>query len=181
MERDAWHRFTRRVAEPFDRLSRSHEAWLGCLVDYFDRGSSWQKLEGAEELLTLLKAKGYRLAVLSNWHGILDEILRFQGISDLVDVVLTSSRVGRKKPHPLMFRSALEQLEVAESAVIHVGDSLEEDVAGALGVGIRPIYLQREERCLETAPAVPVIRSMNELWNVIESVSGTKSEKDPNR
>jgi putative hydrolase of the HAD superfamily len=151
------------------------------LVDYFDRGSSWKKLPGVDELLASLRRKGYRLAVVSNWHGILEEILRYHGVMGVVDVVLTSSQVGRKKPHPLMFRSALERLDASESATIHVGDSLEEDVAGAQEVGIRPVYLQREACCLETAPGVPVIRSMEELWEVLWSEGKTKTEKAPNR
>jgi putative hydrolase of the HAD superfamily len=183
MEREAWHRFTWQVARPFERLASFHESWLSTLVDEFDHGAAWQVLPGVRETLRELRRQGNRLGVVSNWHGVLGQILAHHGLGSMLDLVLTSAEAGRKKPHPAIFRSALDRLEVRAPEVLHVGDSWEEDTLGALAVGIRPIHLDREpdpnRYCLETAPTVPVIRSIGEVVPILEKMVDPKSEKDP--
>jgi putative hydrolase of the HAD superfamily len=169
MEREAWYRFTFCVAEPFAGLRAAHEEWLRLLVGYFDRGDSWVVLPGGREVLRQLREQGCRLAVVSNWHESLEGILRFHGLAELVDEIVISSRLGRKKPHPLMFDWAMERMGLDRAKVIHVGDSWREDVVGGLNAGLRVVYFDRRGDCPESEPAVPVIRSLSELldggWN----------------
>jgi putative hydrolase of the HAD superfamily len=69
-----------------------------------------------------------------------------------VEVVLDSAVVGVAKPDPEIFRVALGRLGVpAGQEVLHVGDSLRYDVAGALAAGIRPVHLDPYGYC--PAPA----------------------------
>ena len=50
--------------------------------------------------------------------------------------------VGVAKPDPEIFRLALDALGVpAGGAVLHVGDSLRYDVAGALAAGLQPVHM----------------------------------------
>src|SRR5262249_23437225 len=52
-------------------------------------------------------------------------------------VILDSAVVGVAKPDPGIFRIALDALNVpADGSVLHVGDSLRYDVAGALAAGL---------------------------------------------
>ena len=53
---------------------------------------------------------------------------------------------GRVKPHPTIFKAALELLGVAPAEAVMVGDSLEEDIEGARALGMRAILVDREER-----------------------------------
>jgi putative hydrolase of the HAD superfamily len=65
-----------------------------------------------------------------------------QGIN--VGVVIDSAVVGVSKPDPQIFALALAALglsDVDRSTVVHVGDSLRYDVAGALAAGVRPLHL----------------------------------------
>jgi len=74
------------------------------------------------------------------------------------------------KPHPSIFSSALQLLGVAPSDAVMVGDSVRQDIEGALNVGMRAILLNRGDHA---APAVvgdqrvPVIRSLRELPNLV--------------
>jgi putative hydrolase of the HAD superfamily len=71
------------------------------------------------------------------------------------------------KPHPSIFEAALRLVGVEAAHAVMVGDSVRQDVEGALGAGMKAVLLQRGEgphaadRAL--ASRVPVIRSLREL------------------
>ncbi|HEV2786980.1 MAG TPA: HAD hydrolase-like protein, partial [Solirubrobacteraceae bacterium] len=71
-----------------------------------------------------------------------------------------------RKPAPGIFRRALALAGAApdEGRALHVGDSLEADVAGALGAGLRAVLVARAGSWPAEVPAgVPVVRSLGEL------------------
>jgi len=57
--------------------------------------------------------------------------------------VITSESVRAYKPRPQVFQAALKALRASPAEVVHVGDSLNEDVAGASRVGMRTIWVNR--------------------------------------
>ena len=65
-----------------------------------------------------------------------------QGLENCFDTVIISGEVGVKKPDPAIFSLALDQTGLAPDQVVYVGDT-QEDVAGAMAAGIRPILLAR--------------------------------------
>ncbi len=93
--------------------------------------------------LSALRARGLRLLVVSNWDVSLGSILERLGLAASLDAVLTSAAVGVRKPAPEIFESALRIAGVHASDAIHVGDRLDEDIAGALRSGIEPVWLRR--------------------------------------
>jgi putative hydrolase of the HAD superfamily len=171
LEKEAWFQFTRAVADPFGVLRDQHETWLARLVEYFDRGESWRLVPEAQNVLTELRSSGLKLAVVSNWHDILESILIHHGLADQLDAIVISSRVGRKKPHREIFTHGLDQFGLSASEGVHVGDSWEEDCVGAIKAGMQAVHFDRTRDpeadpaglCLESKPALPVIRSLGEL------------------
>jgi 2-haloacid dehalogenase len=79
--------------------------------------------------------------------------------------VVISETVRAYKPHPRMFETALEQLNLAPHEVLHVGDSQVDDLQGAKGAGLRVAWLNRRGRSrLPGIPAPDVeIRDLSEL------------------
>ena len=69
-------------------------------------------------------------------------VLSDNGLEYCFDSVIISGEVGVKKPDPAIFSFGLEQTGLAPSDVVYVGDT-QEDVAGAIAAGIRPIFLAR--------------------------------------
>ena len=72
------------------------------------------------------------------------------------------------KPHPSIFSAALQLLDVAPADAVMVGDSVRQDVEGALGAGMRAILLHRGETAVPEhdelhARGVVVIKSLAEL------------------
>ena len=114
--------------------------------------------------LRALRAAGLTLVVTSNWDCSLGDWLEPLGLLELVDGVVTSAVVGVAKPDPAPFRRALEVAGVEAGRAVHVGDSLENDVAGARAAGIRAVLLARDG---EPPPGVEAIRSLERLPSLI--------------
>ena len=91
-----------------------------------------------------LKERGYRLGIISNWGFQLNEILRLQGVLDLFDSVITAMDVGYAKPHPEIFKAALEDLDVGANEVVFVGSSFASDIVGAQRAKMQTILYDPE-------------------------------------
>jgi putative hydrolase of the HAD superfamily len=119
------------------------------------------EFEDVRPALRAARDRGCRLVVVSNWDVSLHQVLERLDLVGLVDGVVTSAEVGERKPAPAIFHRALELAGVAASDALHVGDSLEEDVAGARAAGIEPILLTRGRP--PGSAGVRVIASLLEL------------------
>ncbi len=84
-----------------------------------------------------------------------------------VGVVIDSAVVGVAKPDPAIFHIALNALQVPpDGNVVHVGDSLRYDVAGALAAGLQPVHLDPYEFCPEP-DSHPHIRRLADLPSLL--------------
>lgn len=123
----------------------------------------------AAGVLSTLRTRGLKLAVVSNWDVSLPDALRRTGLEGLVDAVVTSAAVGASKPSPAIFAAALEAVGAAASDALHVGDSVAHDVHGALRAGIGPVLVRRASAPASPSPdgdvpaGVPVISALDEL------------------
>jgi putative hydrolase of the HAD superfamily len=90
------------------------------------------------------RTRGVRLVVVSNWDVSLHDVLAQAGVSPLLHGVVTSAEYGARKPDPAIFAAALELAGVSASRAVHVGDSLEDDVAGARAAGIEAVLIRRD-------------------------------------
>jgi FMN phosphatase YigB (HAD superfamily) len=103
----------------------------------------FRAFEDAAPALADLRAQGLRLVCVSNWDYALPEVLGRVGLRPLLDGVVTSAAAGARKPEPGIFRAALRLAGSPAGEALHVGDSSEEDVAGAKAAGIRALLLDR--------------------------------------
>jgi putative hydrolase of the HAD superfamily len=123
-------------------------------------------------LLTAARRQGIRVVVVSNWDASLSRLLADLWLAELLDGVVTSAEVGATKPDPEIFREALRVAEVEPGEAIHVGDSIDEDVAGATAAGIEPVLLRRRPVYTQRHVGVPIvdvttIKSLTELARVL--------------
>jgi putative hydrolase of the HAD superfamily len=116
--------------------------------------------------LAAIRARGLRMAIVSNANGTLCAHLDRIGVGSLVDCVLDSHDVGVEKPDPRIFEIALERSGADRGSTIHVGDFYQADVAGARAAGIRPVLL--DEGGLYEGVDCPRVRSLDELVKRIE-------------
>jgi putative hydrolase of the HAD superfamily len=117
--------------------------------------------------LTLLRARGLSLVVVSNWDISLAPTLEALGLAGMLDAILTSAGVGAAKPAPEVFHAALALFDIPAREALHVGDDPSLDVAGARAAGVRPVLLRRSPAVgfpVVAAPAdVATIASLAEL------------------
>jgi putative hydrolase of the HAD superfamily len=97
----------------------------------------------AEPALGELRARGLRLIVVSNWDISLPRVLERCGLAGLVDETVTSAGAGARKPDPGIFNAALELAGADPGEALHVGDTEDEDLAGARAAGIRALLIDR--------------------------------------
>jgi putative hydrolase of the HAD superfamily len=108
------------------------------------------------EVLAELQTRGLTRVVCSNWDWDLAEALEEAGLSDLVDVVVSSAWAGARKPHPRIFEHTLAKAGLEPSEAFFVGDTWGPDVVGPSAMGIRPVYLLRADHWPDpTAPDDP--------------------------
>lgn len=90
----------------------------------------------------------YRLSVLSNTHypPVISKHLTAMGIKPLFAQIVTSVEYGLRKPHPAIFRHALERLGSSADQALYIGDTLLDDYQGAQSAGIRCVLIDPEGR-----------------------------------
>jgi FMN phosphatase YigB (HAD superfamily) len=93
--------------------------------------------------LESLRAAGLRLVCVSNWDISLPCVLDGCGLGAALDDVVTSAGSGARKPEPAIFAAALRVAGCEPGEALHVGDTPEEDVAGAAAAGIPHLLLDR--------------------------------------
>jgi putative hydrolase of the HAD superfamily len=104
------------------------------------------------------RRRGRRLVVVSNWDVSLNQVLDRLELAPLLDGIVTSAAAGVRKPAPAIFERALSLAGAGPEETVHVGDSLEEDVAGARAAGIEPILIRRAG-----GPAADGVRTIETL------------------
>jgi HAD superfamily hydrolase (TIGR01549 family) len=113
------------------------------------------------DVLRLVKAAGYPLAVVSNWQCGLRNFCVELGFGHAFDHVLASAEVGSAKPDAAIFNEACRRLKVPARRVLHIGDTLVDDFAGGRNAGLHVVLIRREQEPED--PEVPTIPSLNRL------------------
>ena len=113
---------------------------------YYAQHEVWHLMEGCRQTLDRLAARRVRLAVVSNFDSRLPGLLESLGIARFFEALVYSSRAGAAKPDGRIFELALQETGLPPSAVLHVGDSVEQDVQGAQAAGIRAVLFDPKGR-----------------------------------
>ncbi|MCS7099792.1 MAG: HAD family hydrolase [Sulfolobales archaeon] len=101
----------------------------------------------AAEAVELVKSEGYTTATLGNvmfWPGAVTRyILHKNGLLKYFDLTVFSDEVGLQKPSREIFEYVAGKLKLPVEEIVHVGDSLENDLAGALMSGAKAVLVNR--------------------------------------
>ncbi len=119
-------------------------------------------VDGALELLGLLRTRGYNIGVLSNgFTDVQNRKLRNCGLADKVDLMVLSDDIGVNKPDVRLFNHAMNRSgqDVAGKHMM-VGDNASTDILGAVRAGWRPIHLDISSDTLKMAGEVLVTPSL---------------------
>jgi len=142
MERAWWRGTVRRTFELAGARAPGDECFHA-LFERFAEPASWRLFPDVLPCLRALREAGLRLGIVSNFDSRLTRICEGLGLSSAADFVLASVEAGFAKPSRRIFEAAAELAGAAASRVLMVGDSWEEDVAGARAAGCRALLLDR--------------------------------------
>jgi putative hydrolase of the HAD superfamily len=135
------------VAEVLDDVTDT-EACFRLLYEHFARPTAWRVEPDAVSTIARLTARGYRLAIASNFDHRLRQVLAGGPFAGLPLVI--SSEIGWRKPAEAFFQAICGQLAVQPSELLYVGDDLPNDVDGARSAGCDAILFDPRN----TAPRV---------------------------
>lgn len=97
---------------------------------------------GALEAVVALKAKGFKLGLVSNGKSPFQERnFNALGVSSIFDTVIVSESVGYRKPQNEIFELACKEVGVMPRQAIFVGDNPTSDIDGANNCGIFTIFI----------------------------------------
>jgi len=116
--------------------------------------------------LRALRARGIRVALVSNCMENTRPLLSGLGVSALADVVVLSCEAGCAKPDARIYRQALDQLGVRAGAAVLVDDQ-PAFCAGAAAVGITALQIARGREPPSAAPGITVIGSLLEAIRLL--------------
>lgn len=161
---DIFVRYTRRIIEGMGGRG-AEDVLNACAKQIYVEWAAchhFHLYDDVADVMEQLSEGGIKVGLISNSHRSLDDFQAHFNLGASVVAAVSSAAHGYMKPHPSIFRTALDQAGVPAEASVMVGDSVAHDVEGARGVGIRPVLLHRADGATPNVD-VPIIRTLTEL------------------
>jgi putative hydrolase of the HAD superfamily len=138
--RDEWHDVVR---HSFLGISEVSPQLFDAIYDRFAQSDAWLIYDDVIPTLQTLESMGVKLAVISNWDDRLIPLLEKLGLATYFDEIVVSALHGAHKPEPGIFHHTAERLNVPIGHLLHIGDSVREDLEGALAAGASALRIRR--------------------------------------
>ena len=139
---EIWIAFTEKIVRGMGGDAEGARECATDMVREWERHENFSLYEDVLVVLDELRRHGMKIGLVTNGQRDLEEFVAHHGLE--VDAMVGSRLHGRTKPHPSIFVAALRMLEVEPGEAAMVGDSYEDDIAGARALGMRAILLDRD-------------------------------------
>jgi putative hydrolase of the HAD superfamily len=156
--RDEWQDV---VQHSFLGISDVSPQLFDAIYERFAQSDAWLIYDDVIPALQTLEGMGLKLAVVSNWDDRLVPLLEKLGLATYFDEIIVSAVHGCHKPDPKIFEFAAGVLGISVSGLLHVGDSLREDVQGARVAGANALRIRRSG--VEQDSDIPLLTAIPEL------------------
>lgn len=133
-------------------------------------GNVFFYMDGSKELVTRLRAEGYRQYVVTNGNNLTQaNKMKLSGLDQIMDGVFVSDLLGYPKPRKEFFDACFAALPgVERSECILVGDSLTSDMRGANNAGIAACWFNPEGKQKDLDVRTDYeIRRLDELLRIL--------------
>lgn len=155
---EAFRRTLRDIGRPNDSLASHLNR-----VYYKHRFEDVELFDDVLPTFNTLKEK-YKLGLLSNGNT----YPKHCGLEGMFQFVVFSQDHGVEKPNSKIFQIALLEAGCSKEEVLHVGDSLNDDIAGAINAGIKCVWLNRNQEKNDMGIKTDYeITSLSELSEII--------------
>jgi HAD superfamily hydrolase (TIGR01662 family) len=143
-DEELWVLFTERIIRGMGGAGADTHAAAVEMTRAWEEAGHFELYPDVAPTLAELRRHGLKVGLLSNTARDLDLFVAHHRLA--VDALLTSRAHGKTKPHQSIFREVLGRLGVTPPEAVMVGDSLEDDVEGALAIGMQALLVDREGR-----------------------------------
>lgn len=129
-------------------------------IFYAHEMTAWSLRPGALHALKSLQGAGFKIAILTNYNAdrVFQRTVDYLGLRPYLDLCLTSAAVEYRKPDARFFQIALDRWDALAYEVVVVGDSLKQDVTGAIETGCLSVLVGPEP---DRPPADPQVAHDN--------------------
>jgi HAD superfamily hydrolase (TIGR01549 family) len=152
-DEEIWVAFTERIIRGMGGdTDRAYE----CAVEMthaWEHAHNFDLFDDVLPVLADLRERGLKLGLVSNTGRDVEVFLAHHSLQ--IDAALSSRIHGKVKPHPTIFQAVLDRLGVVAEQSAMVGDSPEDDLEGARGLGMRAFLVDREGIFLDAEDRLP--------------------------
>lgn len=152
-DEEIWYAFAERIVRGMGGDSERARECAVELEKRWERSDNFDLYEDALPVLEELRRHGLKIGLVSNGARDLDQFVLDHRLE--VDAAIGSRAHGKTKPHPTIFLAALERLGARAEETAMVGDSPDDDVAGARALGMRAFLIDRRNQYPGEADRLP--------------------------
>ena len=147
-------------------LSDSEIHQIAVDMAHYINAKTLDLLHENKQVLEHLKQAGYPMALVSNFYGNINQVLKDAEIDGYFKDVIESAVVGVRKPNPAIFALGVCALDLPASQVLVVGDTYGKDIIPAHKLGCHTLWikgLQWEEKQVDESIPDGIIRKLSEM------------------
>ena len=131
-------------------------------------------IPGITKIIPQLAAE-FKLCIISDTiitpGNRLRELLEFHNLKKYFSGFAFSDEVGHSKPHPAIFQSASDQLEIKLEQMVHIGDREHNDVKGSQSMGMKAIlFTAKRDDDKEITSADAVCQGYTDLPKILKTL-----------
>jgi len=140
-EDELWISFSEQIIRGMGGEGEGVRALAEAMVLAWEQAAHFELYDDVLPLFAELRSHELKLGLVSNTARDLSAFVAHHRLD--VDVAIDSRGHGKTKPDPSIFSAALTALAVEPEHAAMVGDSPEDDIAGARALGLRAYLLDR--------------------------------------
>jgi HAD superfamily hydrolase (TIGR01662 family) len=140
-DEEIWVAFTERIVVGMGGIAPVSHIVAMELTSRWQRHENFELYEDVMPVLEELRQAGLRIGLVSNSARDVRDFAQHHALE--IDAGISSFHHGKTKPHGSIFKAVLDLLEVGPADAAMVGDTFEDDIQGALALGMQAVLVDR--------------------------------------
>jgi putative hydrolase of the HAD superfamily len=154
-DEEIWIAFTERIVAGMGGTAPASHACALEITSRWANHGNFELYDDTIPVLERLRRQGIKIGLVSNSARDVREFAQHHALD--IDAGISSFHHGKTKPHASIFRAVLELLEVEPHEALMVGDTVEDDIEGALAAGMQAVLIDRLGLRPEYAPRIETL------------------------
>ena len=163
-DEEIWVAFTERVVLGMGGTAPASHDCAVELTSGWQRHENFELYEDTIPVLDELRRAGLKIGLVSNSARDVRDFARHHALE--IDAGISSFHHGKTKPHGSIFRAVLELLEVEPNEAAMVGDTVEDDIEGAVALGMQAVLVDRLGLRPDYEPRIDTLYALPALLGV---------------